>query len=93
MKMEDVEVRSWLKERSKIVENEGVLYRQPMNPKHTRRKQLLIPKELRTTMIEMAHDQWGHQGVSRTISILRDRCFCPGMYGDVKQYIKECLPV
>ena len=91
MKMEDVEVRSWLKERDKIVENEGVLYRQPMDPKHTRRKQLLVPKELRTTMMEMAHDQWGHQGVSRTISILRDRCFWPGMYGDVKQHIKECF--
>ena len=87
----DPEVKSWLKERDKIVERNGVLYRQPQNPNQTERRQLLVPKGLRATMIEMAHDQWGHQGINRTLAILKDRCFWPGMYSEVKQYIKECF--
>ena len=42
-------------------------------------------------MLEMAHEQWGHQGISRTINILRRRCFWPRLYQDVKEHVKKCF--
>ena len=41
--------------------------------------------------MELAHDQWGHQGVGRTFGILKLRCFWPGLHKDVKEYIKKCF--
>ena len=88
LKTENVEVKSWFKEYSNLVEENGVLYRQfPASST----KQLLTPKRLRQTMLEMAHDKWGHRGIKRTIGVLRRRCFWPGLYRDVKEHIRKCF--
>ena len=42
-------------------------------------------------MLEMAHDQWGHQGISRTAGILQGRCFWPRLHQDVKDHVKRCF--
>ncbi|PIK33447.1 putative transposon Ty3-I Gag-Pol polyprotein [Apostichopus japonicus] len=84
------EVRGWLKEKDKITEIQGVLYRQIMNA-GKQSNQLLVPKVLKSTLIEMAHDQWGHQGIGRTIGILKARCYWPGLHKDVQKHIKKCF--
>ncbi|PIK45563.1 putative transposon Ty3-I Gag-Pol polyprotein [Apostichopus japonicus] len=42
-------------------------------------------------LLESAHDDWGHQGIGRTLSILKARCFWPGQDKDVARYIKNCF--
>ena len=53
--------------------------------------QLLVPKKLRSTILQATHDKWGHQGVSRTVSLLRRRCFWPGLQQDVRDHIQKCF--
>lgn len=54
-------------------------------------KQLLVPKCLRRKLIEVAHDDWGHQGIGRTLSVFNVRCFWPVQCNDVTSYIKQCF--
>ena len=91
VKRENTETRSWLKERNNIIECGGVLYRQPPDSKHPQRRRLLVPKSLQEKMLQMAHDQWGHQGINRTLAILQERCFWPGMCSDVRGHVKKCF--
>ena len=50
-----------------------------------------MPESLRLTVLEAVHDQWGHQGVSRTLLLLKSRCFWPRMHYDVKEHVRKCF--
>ena len=80
----------WLKEWPHIAEHDKVLYRDILDPAIGVLRQFLVPQQLRTTLLQMSHDQWGHQGSGRTLGLLKTRCFWPGMAGQVKQYVKDC---
>ena len=41
--------------------------------------QLVVPKAYRARVLAGCHDDVGHQGKMRTISLLRERFFWPGM--------------
>ena len=41
-------------------------------------------------MMEGFHDDHGHQGVERTMALLRSRCYWPNMERDVRNHIKPC---
>lgn len=85
------EIKSWLRVYSQLVEHHGVLYRE-VQPKYGGTvRQLLVPQTLRTRLMEMAHDEWGHQGINRTFSILQARCFWPGLHKDVQVHLKNCF--
>ena len=40
-------------------------------------------------MLEMAHDKWGHEGEDRTLNLMQERCYWPGMTQEVRRYIKK----
>ena len=84
-------VRGWLREWSNFVEHAGVLYRRVEDSIHGKVLQLLVPEVLKKTVLDLTHDQWGHQGVQRTLSLLKERCYWPGMTHDVKEYIRKCF--
>jgi transposase InsO family protein len=84
-------VGSWLKAWHAIVEHGGVLYRKVDDSALGSIAQVLVPKKLQTTLIEAAHDKWGHQGANRTYSLLRSRAYWPGMQTSVKQHVKSCF--
>ena len=52
--------------------------------------QLLVPSALQALVLESVHDKWGHQGTSRTLALLKAKCFWPGMRLNVKQHIQKC---
>ena len=53
-------------------------------------KQLLIPEELRPAAVQLAHE--GHLlGEDKTLSLLRETCWFPGMAKMVKEYVQSCL--
>ncbi len=83
-------VRSLLKQWPKIRERDGLLYR-VIEDAHTGEcHQLLLPTCLIAQVLKNVHDQMGHQGIERTLALLRQRCFWGGMYEDVEQWVKQC---
>lgn len=80
----------WLRQWSRYREYRRVLYREVDDAILGKVRQLLVPQVLRETMLNLTHDRWGHQGVDRTVNLLRDRCYWPGMSGELRLYIKKC---
>ena len=84
-------VAGWVREWSRLVERHGVLYRAINNPGLSEILEVLVPEKLRAELVTAAHDNWGHQGTGRTMGLLRQRCFWPGMSKQVREYIKSCF--
>uniref|UniRef100_A0A8C2GGE5 Gypsy retrotransposon integrase-like protein 1 n=2 Tax=Cyprinus carpio TaxID=7962 RepID=A0A8C2GGE5_CYPCA len=83
-------VCSLLKQWPKIREKDGLLYR-VIEDVHTGEcHQLLVPTCLTDQVLKNVHDQMGHQGIERTLGLLRQRCFWGGMNEDVEQWVKQC---
>ncbi|MCG8048342.1 MAG: RNase H-like domain-containing protein, partial [Candidatus Thiodiazotropha endolucinida] len=53
-------------------------------------KQLVVPEKLRIDMFKAYHNDLGHQGRDRTLSIMKRRVFWPGMDRFVSNSIEEC---
>uniref|UniRef100_A0A3P8S9K2 Gypsy retrotransposon integrase-like protein 1 n=1 Tax=Amphiprion percula TaxID=161767 RepID=A0A3P8S9K2_AMPPE len=80
-------LRQW----DQLVENSGILYRQVLRPDGAESVlQLLLPAVLKEEVLNQVHQQHGHQGVERTLELLRARCYWPGMSSDVAQWIQAC---
>ena len=85
------EIRNYLKFRKYLLKIDGVLHRtvqlkhqvQPVN-------QLLLPYQFRKRMVLACHDELGHLGMDRTLAVLQDRVYWPGMSRDVRDHIRTC---
>ncbi|KAL6471946.1 hypothetical protein MHYP_G00205960 [Metynnis hypsauchen] len=76
-------VREW----DKLVLNEDdLLYRRT-----GQRQQLVLPRKFRGMVLQMLHNEMGHQGVDRTSSLVRERFFWPHMQKDIDHHVlKSC---
>jgi len=77
------------KEFKRLTIKRGILYRlvkQHGNDLY----QLVLPSKYRQFAIKGSHDEMGHPGVDRTMSVLRDRCYWPKMSKDVDSWITKC---
>lgn len=73
------------------MERDGLLYRQVLRPDGGEMVlQLLLPNTLIRDVLKQIHQEHGHQGVERTLALLRPRCYWPGMAKDVAQWCREC---
>lgn len=79
-----------LKQWPRIKESDGLLYRVIEDAHVGKCHQLLLPTCLKERVLSSVHDQMGHQGIERTLGLLRQRCFWVGMHGDVEQWVKRC---
>ena len=52
--------------------------------------QLVVPTSFRTTVLKHLHDDSGHQGRDRTLSLVRSRFFWPGLESDVTNKVRAC---
>ena len=52
--------------------------------------QLVVPSCLTEYVLRSIHNQMGHPGRDKTLSLIRDRFFWPGQYQDVDDWIKGC---
>lgn len=76
---------------SRLVEQDGVLFRRIFCPDGAEVVlQLLLPAALKQEVLAQVHQGHGHQGVERTLELLRQRCYWPGMSAEVAQWCKEC---
>ncbi len=63
----------------------GILYREVRHREETI-NQLVLPECFRGRVFQGLHDDVGHHGRDRTLSLLRERFFWPGMAADVDAY-------
>lgn len=67
-----------------------VLCRVVKDPHAGQLKQLALPACLREQVIDALHTLAGHQGIERTIGLIRARFYWTGMYSDVTKFCKTC---
>ena len=51
---------------------------------------IVVPRELSTVALKLAHDDLGHNGSARTYMILRRHYYWKGLRPDVVKYVKKC---
>ena len=81
--------RKLLKQKDHLRVREGVLFRKTKIQGRTF-MQAVLPPKLRATALRGAHDQLGHLGRDKTLDILQERVWWPGMRRDVVAYISGC---
>ena len=72
----------------RVKEEDGVLYR--LIHDNGEVNQLILPRCLIRQVLQAVHDQAGHQATERTTSLVRKRCYWPGMAEDVANYCQSC---
>ena len=51
---------------------------------------MVAPKAYRSRALVGCHDDVGHQGRMRTLSLLRERFYWPGMQTEAMQHVQQC---
>lgn len=89
IRKEKKDVRKLLNQRNKLCFENYVLFKKCMD-ETGEIKQILLPQVLKDKVLESVHDHAGHQGVERTLALLRKRCFWIRMAQDVEKWCKNC---
>ena len=69
---------------------EGELLMRFVEDNKQRFEVIVIPKDLSTVVLKLAHDDLGHNGSARTYMILRRNYYWKGLRPDVVKYVKRC---
>ena len=87
------EVKSLLRIRKSLKLVKDILYRKTYTDNSSSKRiqwQLVVPKAYRSRALAGCHNDVGHQGRMRTLSLLRGRFFWPGMQADTMQHVLKC---
>ena len=87
------EVKSFLRNKKSLKLVKDVLYRKSFSDNSTSKKilwQLVVPKLFKERALLGCHDDVGHQGILRTLSLLRERFYWPGMQEEATQHVLKC---
>ena len=52
--------------------------------------QLVLPQQFRQRVLKSTHDDFGHQSLDRTLQLLRERFYWPGMANEAEHWVKRC---
>ena len=96
--MDSPEMKQFLCQRGKLIVRNGILYQKndtkESDHPNQNTMQLVLPTALRLQALKWCQDDLGHLGIERTLDLLRDQFYWPGMTEDVTkniQYCKRCL--
>ena len=90
---DSTELKSFLRKKRCLKLVKDVLYRKSYSDNSTTKKtlwQLVVPKHFRERALFGCHDDVGHQGILRTLSLLRESFYWPGMQEEATQYVMHC---
>lgn len=73
----------------RLLLKDGILYRE-IKYEDEVKHQLIVPNNIVEDVLYFSHNLLGHQGRDRTISLVQDRFFWPGLSKDVEYYISTC---
>ena len=86
---ESSEVLKCFREWNKLSLSSSILYRSTvLNGVET--KQLVLPVRPYSIVLQHLHDDVGHQGRDRTLSLVRARFYWPGLESDVVNKVRNC---
>ena len=86
-------LRHYLRMQLQLELCDGVLYRKTYTANHRSRGvrlQIILPKTLIKRVMAGCHDQVGHQGRDRTVSLVRERFYWDTLYRDTSNYVSKC---
>ena len=86
---ESASVKKLLRDWKRLRMVDGVLYR-VVQINGEELFQVLLPRCMIPQVLEALHDLVGHQGFERTLALVRQRCFWPGLTKDVELWCKKC---
>ena len=87
---EDPELQNYLKMRKNLCIVETLLHRRVQLKNHlVEVNQFVLPAPYRKHVVLACHDEMGHLGMDRTLLLLQDRVYWPGMSKDVREHIRK----
>ena len=93
MRTDSKPLKHYLRMKSQLKVIDGILYRRTFSGNDIERLttyQIVLPKHLFKTVMKGCHDQAGHQGRDRTISLVRERFYWDTLYKDTTEYVANC---
>ena len=81
--------RKYLLQFDRLILKQGVLHRIYIS-NDVETHQLVLPLEYHQTMLHMLHDDYGHQGLDRTLALVRGRFYWSSMNHDATAYVTNC---
>ena len=87
--LESKDAQSFLRQWDSLFLKDDILYRRH-NLNGTTVNQLVLPEIYRDIALVGLHDEAGHQGRDRTLSLVKSRFYWPGMDGDVEKKVRNC---
>ena len=86
------EERGLWQNRSQLVMRQGLLYRKVRRPSENMAcMQFVLPSKYRKMVIQGCHDDVGHMGVARSVNLLQDQFYWPGMAKEMTQHVRKCM--
>jgi len=85
-------VRSDKKATVRFEKRKGLLYRIYQSSGRSEVSQLVVPANLRKSVLGLAHESImsGHEGINKTVDRILARFWWPGLHGDVSRYCRSC---
>ena len=83
-------LRKMLSIKENFVVKDGLLYYKSQLHNAIDVFRIVVPKSLVSKVLYFIHDFFGHQGITRTLSLAEERYFWVGMTKDITEYIKAC---
>ena len=93
MRTDSKPLKHYLRIKSQLKVIDGILYRRVFSGNDIERLttyQIVLPRHLFKTVMKGCHDQAGHQGRDRTISLVRERFYWDTLYKDTTEYVANC---
>jgi transposase InsO family protein len=78
-----------LRERKRLFMKRGVLYRKRID-EDSETHQLVLPEQFYKQALTGLHDDVGHPGVERTVSLIRQRFYWPSLMKDIADHVSRC---
>jgi transposase InsO family protein len=82
-------VKKYLRHFKQLHISNGVLYHRTTS-EEDRSYQIVLPESARQEIFRALHDDLGHQGRDRTLSLFKERFYWPGMATDVALWVSRC---
>ena len=78
--------------KNRLVMRQGLLYRKVKRPgENIACMQFVLPLKFRKMAIQGCHDDVGHMGMARSVNLLQDQFYWPGMAMEITQHIRKCM--
>ena len=90
MGSESATVKKLLRKWDRLKQVDGVLYYSTRDPEAENLLLFIAPECMKPSILESVHDHSGHQGIERTLALLKTSCFWVGMQDNVKQWVNSC---